>query len=130
MMRLRRGKWRASGSVPGGNSATTAPLLAERVVEAAVLLGIDDVDAARARRRPALVERAQMRRRVDPARQARDDDDARFAERGRQLAREAAAVGRGVARADHRDDRRPQQSARPSTVSTGGASSTAASAGG
>jgi len=25
MMRLRRGKWRASGSVPSGNSATIAP---------------------------------------------------------------------------------------------------------
>ena len=46
MMRLRRGKWRACGSVPSGNSARIAPSPRERLVQPAILLGIDDVDAA------------------------------------------------------------------------------------
>ena len=50
-----------------------------------------------------------MRRRVDAARHARGDDDAGLAEPGGQLAGEPPAIGRGVARADHRDDRRDRQ---------------------
>ncbi len=55
-----------------------------------------------------VVERAEMRRRVDAACQAGDDDDAFLAELGREIARETPAVGRGVAGADHRDHRRQQ----------------------
>ena len=70
-----------------------------------------------------------MRRRVDAARQAGDDDEPGLAEPGGEVAGEAPAIGRGVARADHRDHRRERSSsAWPSTVSSGGASSTAASA--
>jgi hypothetical protein len=47
-----------------------------------------------------------MRRRIDAAGEAGDDDDPRIAEPGGKLAGEPAAVGRSIARADHRDHRR------------------------
>jgi hypothetical protein len=46
-----------------------------------------------------------MRRGIDAARHARDDDNPGFAEPGRELIGNAPPIGRGVARADHRDHR-------------------------
>jgi len=54
------------------------------------------------------IERAEMRSGIDSAGHSRDHDDACFAQPGGKLAREAAAIGRGVAGADHRDHRREQ----------------------
>ena len=105
MIRLRRGKWRACGSLPSGNSATIAPCRRKRLVEPAVLLGIDDIDAAGDDRDGAGRERAQMRGGVDAAGEPGDDDEPALAERGGELAGEAPAIGRGVARADHRHHR-------------------------
>ena len=113
--------------MPSGISATTAPCSAMRIVERAILLGVDDVDAAGDDRDRAGGERAEMRGGVDAARQAGDDDDALLAELGGEVLRQPSAVGRGVARADHRDHRRRSEPRRaPSTDSTGGASSIAA----
>jgi hypothetical protein len=46
-----------------------------------------------------------MGRRVDAAGQPRNDDDARLAKSRRQVPGNAAAISRGVARADHRHGR-------------------------
>ena len=103
----------------------------ERLVQPAILLGIDDVDAAGDDRDRAGLEGSEMRGCVDAAGKPGDNDDPGLAQPGGKIAGEAAAIGRGVARADHRNHRgdyRGSVSSRPSTVSTGGASSTAASA--
>jgi hypothetical protein len=55
---------------------------AQRVVEAAVFFGIDNVDAAGDDCGGAGFERSQMRRSVDAARQPRDDDEPAPAETG------------------------------------------------
>ena len=79
--------------------------LGDRLVQLAVLLGVDAVDAAaedgdRAGRHGALMGRG-----VDAARQAGDDDEAALPELQRHVAGEAPAIGRGVARADDGDGR-------------------------
>ena len=108
MIRLRRGKWRQRLGAERQFGDDRAAL-AQGVVEAAVFLRVDDVGAAGDDRDRAAVERTEMRRRIDAARHPRHHHDARLAEPGGQLARDAAAVGRGVARPDHCDHRRLQQ---------------------
>ncbi len=95
--------------MPSGNSAITRAALDERVVEPAILFRVDDIGAAGDDRDRAAVQRAEMGGRVDAARHPRPDDDPGFAKPGGQLARNAAPIGGGIARADNRDDRHLQQ---------------------
>ena len=83
----------------------------ERLVQVAVLLGINDVDTTGDDRDRAARQGPQMRRRVDAAGQPRDHDDASLAQPGGEVAGDAAAVGRGVARANYRDHRGEHQPA-------------------
>src|SRR5438128_12444189 len=85
------------------------PLTYQRFMQPAVFFGVDDIDAAGDDGDAAGLERAQMRGGVDAAGEARDDDDAGLSERGGEVAGETPAVGRGVARPDHRYDRASQQ---------------------
>ena len=103
MIRLRQGKWRARGSVPGGCSATSSPRSHMRLLPRLVLRRIGDVDAAGDDADRAAFQRAVVRGAVDAAGEARDDDQALLAEVVRQPAGEAAGRRRGVARADDRD---------------------------
>ena len=77
MMRLRLGKCHSSGGEPGGNSVTSRPLAAISLVQQLVLRRIDAIDARAEHgdRLAAAVERAAMRGRINPARQAADDDN-------------------------------------------------------
>ena len=54
MIRLRRGKWRAGGTVPGGISATTSAGSGDALAAARLLRRIDDVDPAGDHREAAL----------------------------------------------------------------------------
>jgi hypothetical protein len=72
-------------------------------IERLVLRRVDHVEAAGHNGHGAGFQGADVGRRVDPARHARGHDEARRAQPGRQIARQAPAVGRGVARADHGD---------------------------
>ena len=130
MIRLRRGKWRACGSVPSGISATITPCSRERVVEPAVLLGIDDVDAAGDDRDGAGVERALMRRGVDAAGQTRDDDEPGRAEPAASSRAKRRPLAEALRAPTTATSARASNSASPSTVRTGGASSIAASSAG
>ena len=77
----------------------------QSVVEPAVLLGVDDVDAAGDRGDAARLESAQMRGGVDPAGEAGDHDEPAAAECRGEVAGEAPAVRRCVACTDHGDHR-------------------------
>ncbi len=79
------------------------------LVQPAIFFGIDDIDPAGDNGNAAGLERAQMRCGVDAAGQARHNDDPALPERGGEIAAEAPAVSRGVARPDHRHDRAAQQ---------------------
>jgi hypothetical protein len=105
---LRRGKARLRLGADRHLGDDGAPLGNERH-EIAVLLGIDDVDAAGDDRDGASGERSLVRRRVDAAGESRDDDEAASAQLQRQVAGETPAIGRGVPRADHRDRRLRQE---------------------
>ncbi len=71
-------------------------------VEPGVLFGIDHVDSAAQDGRGAGFQRARVGRGVDSARHARHHHHAAATEFRRQVARQTASGGRGVARADHR----------------------------
>ena len=74
-----------------------------------VLGRVEDVDPAGDDSDRAAVERAVMRRAVDPAGEARDDDEVALAEIVSKAAREAARRRRGIARADDRHRRPVEQ---------------------
>ena len=109
MMRLRRGKKSALGSVPGTCSETITPALADRRMKRGILRRVDHVEAARHHGDGAGLERGLMRRRVDAARQAGDDHVALAADLARQLPGEFPRDGGGVARAHDGDTAARQQ---------------------
>ena len=109
MIRLRYGKWRARGSVPGGISASTSPRSYDRLLPRLVLGRVEDVDAAGDDADRAALQRAVVRGAVDPAGEAGDDDQVLLAEVVGQPAREAAGRRRGIARADDRHRRPVEQ---------------------
>jgi len=84
-------------------SAQAVAVLGDRIVEGSVLLGINHVDPAGDHGQGAGLERALMGRGIDPARETGDHEESVPAELGCDLAGEPAAVGRGIARAHHRD---------------------------
>ena len=92
MMRLRIGKFCGRGSVPGGYSETRTWSAASRSFSGRVLARVVDVEAAAedGDRSARTLERGLVRRRVDAAREARDDRHAR----ARQLPREREATSR------------------------------------
>ena len=101
MPRLRLGSERQFGD--------DRSLARQCLVQSPVFFGVDDIDAAGNDGDAAGFERAQMRGGIDAARQARDDDDAALPERRGEVAAETPAIGRGVARPDHRHDRTAEQ---------------------
>jgi len=107
-MRLREGKCRPRGSVPGGCSATSRPSLAMRSWRSLCCGRMGDVDPARdhpdARR-----ERAFMRRPVDPACEARDDGEARLGQSRAEIARQLYCRRAGITRTSQRDAGRVPQ---------------------
>src|SRR5881392_3994545 len=68
-----------------------------------------DAAAEHGDRRARRIERAAMCAAVDPAREARDDDDTGGGELARELARDVRAVVGAAARADDRDARAREQ---------------------
>ena len=80
MIRLRYGKWRALGSVPGGISASTSPRSAIARLPVLILGRVEDVDATGDDPDGAAVERTVVGGAVDAAGEARDDDGARAAQ--------------------------------------------------
>src|SRR5215469_2241553 len=77
-------------------------LARERLMQSAVLLRVDDIEAAGDDGDAAGFEGAKMGCGIDTTRQARHDDDAALPKRGREVAAEAPTIGRGIARPDHR----------------------------
>ena len=106
MMRLRRGKNIGSGGVPGTSSLTTAPSVSIVARQRRVLRRVDDVHARPEHRDgdAGAGQRAAMRRRIDAARQAADDDEAARGEIAGEL--------RGHRR-DRRETRRAIRQSRP-----------------
>jgi len=90
--------------------------------------GINIVHAAAQHRDRAGGQGALVRRGVDAARQARDDDVAALAQFGGKPSREPLAGGRGDTRADDRHGRPVQQLHRPRAQISGGGGSSAANA--
>ena len=90
---------------PGRHFGEHQPALVQRRLPLLVFRRVEDVDAAGDDADRAAVQRAVVRRAVDPAGQARDDDQVLLPEIVRQAAREAARGRRGIARADDRDRR-------------------------
>ena len=119
MPRLRLGSERQLGD--------DRSLTRQCLVQPAIFFGIDDIDAAGDDGDAAGLERAQMCRGIDASGQARSDDDAAPPERRGEVAAETPAIGRGVAAPTIATIGLPSNSARPSTVRIGGASSTAMS---
>ncbi len=74
--------------------------LEQRLLPRLILGRVENVDAAGDHADGATVQRAVMRRRIDPARQSGDDHRALAAEVMGQTPREAAGSGRCVARPD------------------------------
>jgi translation initiation factor IF-2 len=77
-MRLRAGKWRACGSSPMGCSLSRRPLGGDVGGELPVLGRVDVVHAAGHHGHGAGGERGRVGRRVHPAGEARDDEEARL----------------------------------------------------
>jgi hypothetical protein len=84
-------------------------LPAQRVVEPAILLAIDNIDAAGDDRRGTRIDTTEMGRGIDTAGQPGNDDEPALTESGCEFTSETPAVGRGVARADDRYHRMIQQ---------------------
>lgn len=133
MIRLREGKLRASGSVPGGRLLLGNQQALERhlLLQFAMLGGIDDIDAARDDADGTAGQGTAMGRSVDAARQAGNDHqpslgDAVFGEVSRQLDRS----GGRIARPDHSHEGRPARAGSPRTMRMAGAPSVSASKGG
>jgi len=84
-------------------------LTRQRLMEPTILFWIDDIDTAGDNCHAAGLEGTQMRGGIDPARQARDDDNSGLTERSSEFAADAPADGRGVAGSDDRHDRPAQQ---------------------
>src|SRR5205807_5013516 len=119
MPRLRLGSERQFGD--------DRALARQCLVQPTVLFGVDDIDPTGDDGDAAGFERAQMGGGIDAAGQARHNGDAALPERGGEVAAKAPAIGRGVAPPTTATIGPPSNSARPSTVRTGGASSIAAS---
>ena len=103
MILLWRGKWRLRHGAER-RLANDHAARHDFLVERGILFGIDHVDATAHDRERAGLERAVMGRRVDATRHAGDNREAGGAQIRGQLAGEADAVGRGVARPHHGDD--------------------------
>ncbi len=111
MIRLRDGKWRERGSIPGGCSETSKSALGDRALPSFVLGRVEDVDPSGDDGDRSGLERAVMGGGIDSSGEAGDDDRPRLAQPLCQRAREPAGGGRRVAGADHRR-RRPVEQAR------------------
>ena len=106
--RLRSGKWYGCASASGGRSESQAPPAARmRSASPRCPLGVtwSRPEASTATVGPPPVERALVRRRVDPVREPRDDRRARARELGGERARGRGAARRRPARADDRERR-------------------------
>ena len=101
MPRLRLGSERQLGD--------DCALACQCLVQPAIFFGVDDIDATADDSDAAGLERAQMRRGIDAAGEARDDDDPALPECGGEVAAETPAAGRSVARPHYGDDRLGQQ---------------------